>query len=180
MSHEAAACASTTGVGSPGSISPAKATASSVQASPSIANASIAAGPARQRVPGHSERSGRENSRGTSGLDNNNGKRSRHDRKPKKVVPSGTSLNWIEGLGTGRGTGPGGGDAARIQAEVTLSATGRMQGAVSKGVLTLRTRYALLRLMLVVVLVVVVSAWLFLLLLLLILPPYALLPSPSS
>lgn len=58
-------------------------------------------------------------------------------------MPSGTSLNWIEGLGTGRGAGPGGGDASRVQAEVTLSATGRMQGAVSKGVLTLRTRFVL-------------------------------------
>ncbi|CAM9784907.1 unnamed protein product [Ectocarpus sp. 12 AP-2014] len=139
-----ASCSSTSGVGSPGSIPPAKATASSVEASPSVADASVAAGPARQPIPGHDDRSGREISQGTR-LDNSNGERSRRDRKPKKVVPSGTSLNWIEGLGTGRGTGPGGGDAARIQAEVTLSATGRMQGAVSKGVLTLRTRSRLCR-----------------------------------
>ncbi|CAM9548413.1 unnamed protein product [Ectocarpus sp. 4 AP-2014] len=137
-------CSSTSGVGSPGSIPSAKATVSSVEASPSIADASIAADPARQRMPGDNDRSGRETSQGTRS-DNSNGKRSRRDRKPKKVVPSGTSLNWIEGLGTGRGTGPGGGDAARIQAEVTLSATGRMQGAVSKGVLTLRTRSRLCR-----------------------------------
>ncbi|CAM9958281.1 unnamed protein product, partial [Hapterophycus canaliculatus] len=71
--------------------------------------------------------------------------RPRRDRKLKRAVPSGTSLNWIEGLGTGRGAGPGGGDATRVQAEVTLSATGRMQGAVSKGVLTLRTRSRLCR-----------------------------------
>lgn len=56
-------------------------------------------------------------------------------------VPSGTALNWIDALGTGRGAGRGGGDHASVQAEVTLSATGRMQGAVSKGVLTLRMRY---------------------------------------
>ncbi|CAN0420279.1 unnamed protein product, partial [Ectocarpus sp. 8 AP-2014] len=137
-------CSSTSGIGSPGSVPPAKATVSSVKASPSIADASIAAGSARQRMPGDNDRSGRETSQGTRS-DNSNGKRSRRDRKPKKVVPSGTSLNWIEGLGTGRGTGPGGGDTARIQAEVTLSATGRMQGAVSKGVLTLRTRSRLCR-----------------------------------
>eukprot|EP00903_Cladosiphon_okamuranus_P009780 g9297.t2 len=75
----------------------------------------------------------------------NSDERSRRARKPKKAVPSGTSLNWIEGLGTGRGAGPGGGDETRVQAEVTLSATGRMQGAVSKGVLTLRTRSRLCR-----------------------------------
>lgn len=56
------------------------------------------------------------------------------------AVPSGTAINWIDGLGTGRGAGPGGGDEASVQAEVILSATGRMQGAVSKGVLTLRMR----------------------------------------
>eukprot|EP00752_Nemacystus_decipiens_P004553 g4157.t1 len=72
-------------------------------------------------------------------------KKPRRARKPKKAVPSGTSLNWIEGLGTGRGAGPGGGDASRVQAEVTLSATGRMQGTVSKGVLTLRARSRLCR-----------------------------------
>ncbi|CBN79376.1 conserved unknown protein [Ectocarpus siliculosus] len=138
-------CSSTSGVGSPGSITPAKATVSSVKASPSIADASIAAGSARQRMPGDNDRSGRETSQGTRSDNSIIGKRSRRDRKPKKVVPSGTSLNWIEGLGTGRGTGPGGGDTARIQAEVTLSATGRMQGAVSKGVLTLRTRSRLCR-----------------------------------
>ncbi|CAB1115289.1 unnamed protein product [Ectocarpus sp. CCAP 1310/34] len=138
-----ASCSSTSGVGSPGSISPTKATVSSVEASPLIADAFVAAGDARQRMPGHDDRSRRETSQGTR-LDNSNGKRSRRDRKPK-VVPSGTSLNWIEGLGTGRGSGPGGGDAARIQAEVTLSATGRMQGAVSKGVLTLQTRSRLCR-----------------------------------
>ncbi|CAM9706750.1 unnamed protein product, partial [Ectocarpus fasciculatus] len=142
---EAAACSSTSGVGSPDSIPPAKATVSSVEASPLIADASVAAGPAGQRIPGHNERSGRETSQGTRLDNHHSGKRSRRDRNPKKVVPSGTSLNWIEGLGTGRGTGPGGGDAARVQAEVTLSATGRMQGAVSKGVLTLRTRSRLCR-----------------------------------
>ncbi|CAN0493943.1 unnamed protein product, partial [Ectocarpus sp. 12 AP-2014] len=94
-----ASCSSTSSVGSPGSIPPAKATASSVEASRSVADASVAAGPARQPMPGHDDRSGRETSQGTR-LDNSNGKRSRRDRKPKKVVPSGTSLNWIEGLGT--------------------------------------------------------------------------------
>lgn len=57
-----------------------------------------------------------------------------------RVVPSGTSLNWIDALLTGRGDGPGGGSGKSVQAEVTLSATGRMQGAVSKGILTARMR----------------------------------------
>ncbi|CAM9796224.1 unnamed protein product [Laminaria digitata] len=65
-------------------------------------------------------------------------------RKPT-AVPSGTALNWIDALGTGMGAGPGGGDANVVLAEVTLSATGRRQGAVSKGVLTLRMRSRLCR-----------------------------------
>ena len=94
----------------------------------------------------HQGGGGRDSNSNNNNNNNNNNNKGNKDHKPrrarkaKKAVPSGTSLNWIEGLGTGRGAGPGGGDASRVQAEVTLSATGRMQGAVSKGVLTLRTR----------------------------------------
>lgn len=75
------------------------------------------------------------------GRRNRGSKKGRRSRQPK-VVPSGTSLNWIDALLTGRGDGPGGGGGRSVQAEVTLSATGRMQGAVSKGILTTRMRYA--------------------------------------
>lgn len=75
-----------------------------------------------------------QENRGSKGSGN---KRSRG----QNPVPSGTALNWIDALGTGRGAGRGGGDDTSVQAEATLSATGRMQGAVSKGVLTLRMRY---------------------------------------
>lgn len=76
---------------------------------------------------------------------NNRGQKRLGKKRPRKpaAVPSGTALNWIDALGTGMGAGPGGGDDKVVQAEVTLSATGRRQGAVSKGVLALRMRYAL-------------------------------------
>ena len=76
----------------------------------------------------------------------NRGKNRLSKKRPRKprAVPSGTALNWIDALGTGMGAGPGGGDENVVQAEVTLSATGRRQGAVSKGVLSLRMRYGAL------------------------------------
>lgn len=76
-------------------------------------------------------------------------------RHRSTAVPSGTSINWISGLGTGGGGGGGvgvsdgkglrlgasGWENGSIDAEVTLSATGRMQGATCRGVLNLRMRY---------------------------------------
>lgn len=84
-----------------------------------------------------------EHSLSAAHLLENRGRKNRDRERSRwpKAVPSGTTLNWIDALGTGRGAGPGGGDATSVQAEVTLSATGRMQGAVSKGVLTPRMRW---------------------------------------
>lgn len=69
-------------------------------------------------------------------------------RRRSTAVPSGTSINWISGLGAASGGGDGAGlrlgasgwENGSIDAEVTLSATGRMQGATCRGVLNLRMR----------------------------------------
>lgn len=66
-------------------------------------------------------------------------------RHRANVVPSGTAINWISGLSTGLGEttlGEDGWESGSIQAEVTLSATGRMQGATSRGVRNMRMRYS--------------------------------------